>query len=103
MKSLLTLLLLGQILMAATIDSIKVNGIIVPFIYEEDRRLPLATSQIIFTNSGSIKNREIPGLASFSSKLLNEGTKKLGSSAFAESLDLRLLVFQHMQGLRLLY
>lgn len=73
--------------MAATIDSIKVNGITVPFIYEEDRRLPLATSQIIFTNSGSIKNTEIPGLASFSAKLLNEGTKKLGSSAFAESLE----------------
>jgi len=73
--------------MAATIDKITVNGISVPFIYEKDTRLPITTTQIIFTNAGSIKNTEIPGLASFSAKLLNEGTKKLGSSAFAESLE----------------
>lgn len=73
--------------MAATIDDIKVNGISVPFIYEKDTRLPLATTQVIFTNAGSVKNTEIPGLASFSAKLLNEGTKKLGSSAFAEALE----------------
>ena len=87
MKLLTLLFLLGRILMAATIDSIKVNDINVTFIYEKDERLPLVTSQIIFTNSGSIKNTEIPGLASFSAKLLNEGTKKLGSSAFAEALE----------------
>lgn len=73
--------------MAATIDTIKVGGVEVPFIYERDSRLPLTNTQIIFTNSGSIKNTEIAGLASFSAKLLNEGTKKLGSSAFAEALE----------------
>lgn len=73
--------------MAATIDTIKVEGVKVPFIYEKDSRLPLTNTQIIFTNSGSIKNTEIEGLASFSAKLLNEGTKKLGSSAFAEALE----------------
>jgi predicted Zn-dependent peptidase len=87
MKFLLSLFLLGQILMAATIDTIKVNGISVPFIYEKETRLPLTTTQVIFTNSGSIKNTEIPGLASLSAKLLNEGTKKLGSNAFAEALE----------------
>ena len=86
-KFFLSLLLLGQTLMAATIDSVKVNGISVPFIYEKEARLPLTTSQIIFTNSGSIKNTQIPGLAHFSAKLLNDGTKKLGSNAFAEELE----------------
>jgi len=87
MKLLTLLFLLGEILMAATIDTIKVGGVEVPFIYERDSRLPLTNTQIIFTNSGSIKNTEIAGLASFSAKLLNEGTKKLGSSAFAEALE----------------
>jgi len=73
--------------MAATIDSIEVNGINVPFIYEKDTRLPLTTTQIIFTNSGSIKNTDIAGIASLSAKVLNEGTKELGSSAFAEALE----------------
>lgn len=86
-KFFLLLLLLGQTIMAATIDSIKVDGIEVPFIYEQDKRLPLSTSQIIFTNSGSIKNTQIAGLANFSAKLLNEGTKKLGSNDFAEALE----------------
>jgi len=73
--------------MAATIDSIEVKGIKVPFIYEKETRLPLTTTQIIFTNSGSITNTEIAGLASFSAKVLNEGTKTLGSSGFAEALE----------------
>ena len=73
--------------MAAKIDKIDVDGIEVPFIYEEDKRLPLVTTQIIFTNSGSVKNTKIAGLAAFSAKILNEGTKKLGSNAFAEELE----------------
>ena len=73
--------------MAAKIDSINVDGIKVPFIYEKDTRLPLTTTQVIFTNAGSIKNTQIAGLASFSAKILNEGTKKLGSNAFAEKLE----------------
>ena len=73
--------------MAAKIDSIDVNGIKVPFIYEKDTRLPLTTTQVIFTNAGSIKNTQIAGLASVSAKILNEGTKKLGSNAFAQELE----------------
>ena len=87
MKLFLTLILLGQILMATRIETIEVEGTLVPLIFEEDTRLPLTTTQIIFTNSGSIKNTEIAGLASLSAKLLNEGTKNLGSTAFAEALE----------------
>ena len=87
MKFFTALLLIGQILMAATIQNIDVNGIKVPFIYEKDTRLPLTTTQIIFINSGSIQNTQIVGLANFSAKILNEGTKKLGSNGFAEQLE----------------
>ncbi|MEA3370129.1 MAG: pitrilysin family protein, partial [Campylobacterota bacterium] len=87
MKYILTLLILGQIIMAATIEHIAVNGIKVPVIFEQDKRLPLVTMQFTFTNSGSITDTSKAGLAKFSAKVMNEGTKKLGSSAFAEALE----------------
>lgn len=87
MKYFLTLLLLGQILMATTIEYIETNGLKVPVIFEDDKRLPLATMQFIFTNSGSITDTKKAGLAKFSARVMNEGTKKLGSSAFAEALE----------------
>jgi len=86
-KILLILLLLGNIIMAATIDNIEVNGIKVPLIFEHDTRLPLATMQFTFTNSGSIADTAKAGLAKFSARLMNEGTKELGSTVFAESLE----------------
>jgi len=75
--------------MAAQIDSIEVKGIKVPLIFEQDTRLPLVNTQIVFTNSGIITDTKIPGLAKFSAKLLNEGTKKLGSNGFSEKLESR--------------
>lgn len=62
--------------MAAKIDSIEVKGVKIPLIYEKDTRLPLVTTQIIFTNSGSITDVKKAGLAKLSAKLMNEGTKK---------------------------
>lgn len=73
--------------MAATIKHIDTNGLNIPVIYEQDNRLPLVTMQFVFTNSGSITDTEKAGLAKFSAKVLGEGTKKLGSSAFAEALE----------------
>ena len=75
--------------MAATIEHIEVNGVKVPVIFEHDKRLPLVTMQFTFTNAGSITDTSKAGLAKLSAKLMNEGTKKLGSSAFAESLESR--------------
>ena len=86
-KILFTLLMLGQIIMAATIEKIEVNGTDVPLIFEEDKRLPLVTVQFIFTNSGSITDTTKAGLAKFSSRVMSEGTKELGSSAFAQELE----------------
>jgi len=82
-----TLLIIGQIVMAAEVHTVEVNGIKIPLIYEKDTRLPIVTSQIIFTNSGSITDTKKAGLAKFSAKLLNEGTKALGSNTFAEELE----------------
>ena len=73
--------------MAATIKHIEVQGTSIPVIFESDKRLPLVTMQFIFTNSGSITDIEKAGLAKFSAKVMNEGTKKLGSSAFADALE----------------
>ena len=87
MKLFFIILILGQAIMAATIEHIEVNGIKVPVIFEQDKRLPLATMQFTFTNSGSITDSSKAGLAKFSAKVMNEGTKKLGSSAFAEALE----------------
>jgi predicted Zn-dependent peptidase len=86
-KIVLAFLLIGQIVMAAKIDSIEVAGVNVPLIFEEDHRLPIVNTQIVFTNSGSITDNKIAGLAKFSAKMLNEGTKKLGTNGFAEMLE----------------
>ncbi|MEA3331625.1 MAG: pitrilysin family protein [Campylobacterota bacterium] len=73
--------------MAATIEYIETSGLKVPVVFEYDKRLPLVTMQFTFTNSGSISDTTKAGLAKFSAKVMNEGTKKLGSSAFAEALE----------------
>ncbi|WP_457745435.1 M16 family metallopeptidase [Sulfurimonas sp.] len=75
--------------MAAKVDNIVIKGVKIPLIYEEDSRLPLVTTQIVFTDSGSITDTKIAGLAKFSSRILGEGTKTLGSNAFAEALESR--------------
>ncbi|MDQ7043512.1 MAG: pitrilysin family protein [Sulfurimonas sp.] len=73
--------------MATIIDKIEINGVSVPLIYEEDRRLPIVNTQVVFKNSGSITDTKKAGLAKFSAKILNEGTASLGSNAFAEALE----------------
>lgn len=86
-KTLFTLLILGQIIMAATIDYIETQGMKIPIIFESDKRLPLVTMQFVFTNSGTITDSTKAGLARFTSKMMGEGTKKLGASAFADALE----------------
>ena len=86
-KVIFTLLMMGQIIMAATVQYIETENFKIPVIFEEDRRLPLVSMQFIFQNSGSITDATKAGLAKLSAKVLGEGTKKLGSSAFAESLE----------------
>jgi len=87
MKLFLLFFLLGQILMAAKIESVTIKGVEVPIIYEYDARLPLVNAQVVFTNSGSITDIKKAGLAKFSAKMLNEGTKTMGANGFAEALE----------------
>ncbi len=87
MRLFLLILTLGQILMAASLEKITINETAVPLIYEEDKRLPIISMQIIFTNSGHIEDANRSGLAKLSAKVMNEGTKTLGSSAFAAALE----------------
>jgi len=73
--------------MAAKIESVEIQGVKIPVVYEYDARLPLVNMQIVFTNSGSITDVKKAGLAKLSAKMLNEGTKKLGANGFAEMLE----------------
>ena len=73
--------------MAATIKHIDIKGIQVPIIFEEQKSLPILNLQLVFKNSGYIQDKDKSGLVSLSSKLLNEGTKELGASAFAQELE----------------
>jgi zinc protease len=73
--------------MATTMEYIDINGTRVPIIFENDNRLPLVNMQFAFTNSGSITDTKKAGLAKLSAKLMNQGTKELGSSKFADSLE----------------
>lgn len=73
--------------MSATIKQMNIKGVDIPIIFEEQKSLPILNLQLIFKNSGYAQDASNIGLASISSKLLNEGTKELGSTKFAEQLD----------------
>ena len=73
--------------MATMIDSIEVGGVSVPLIFEEQKRLPMVSMQLVFRNSGSIADGTHAGLAKLSAKMMNEGTLSEGSIGFAKLLD----------------
>lgn len=75
--------------MASTLDFIEVKGIKIPFIYEEDNRLPIVSMQLVFSGSGSVDEGKHAGLARLSAKMMNEGSLKRGSVGFADALDAR--------------
>jgi predicted Zn-dependent peptidase len=76
------------ILMSANLSHIDINTTKVPFIFEEDKNLPIVSMQLIFKNSGSLSDRK-DGLVKLTAKLLNEGTKKDGALNFATKLENR--------------
>ena len=73
--------------MGATIKHIDIKGVQIPVIFEEQKALPILNLQLVFQNSGYIQDFDKNGLVSLSSKLLNEGTKELGATKFAEKLE----------------
>ena len=89
MKKLIFVLIifLEGVLVSSSLESVKVGSKSVPLIYEEDKNLPIVTMQLIFKNSGSLFDGKDIGISRLSAKLLNEGTKKLGSVGFATALE----------------
>ncbi|MCT7560847.1 M16 family metallopeptidase [Aliarcobacter butzleri] len=73
--------------MSATIKHINIKGTEVPIIFEEQKDLPILNLQLVFQNSGYIQDKDKSGLVNLSSSILNEGTKELGGSNFAQILD----------------
>jgi len=92
MRQIVLLFLLQGYLMAATLLHVDVDGIKIPLIFEQNRKLPLATVEFIFRDSGALASNK-GGLASLSADLLNEGTKKEGSYKFAKALEDRAIEF----------
>ena len=74
---------------ATTVERLTIGKNSVPVITEEDGTLPIVSMQLIFSASGAIMDGKHPGLAALSADLLEEGTKKLGSVAFARELEER--------------
>lgn len=73
--------------MAVIKKDINVNGVTIPVIFEEQKSLPILNLQLIFKNSGFSKDSSNIGVASLSSRVLNEGSMDLKSTKFAEVLD----------------
>ena len=73
--------------MGAQIEHIKIKDTNIPVVIEEQHSLPTFNLQLVFKNSGSIKDKDKNGLATLSSRLLNEGTLKDGSTKFAQKLE----------------
>lgn len=74
-------------LMGAEVKHIKIDDIEIPVIFEEQKNLPILNLQLVFQNSGYIQDGKKSGLVNLASKLLNEGTKELGPTKFAQKLE----------------
>jgi len=86
MKKLLIIFLIQGYLMAATLIKVDINGVEVPVVFEKDNRLPLASVQFVFRDSGYLASNKA-GLVTLSASLLNEGSKKEGAIKFAKELE----------------
>ncbi len=96
-KAILLITMIQGVLMSATLSPIEINNIKVPIIFEEDKNLPIISMQLIFKNSGFLQDTK-GGLVKLSSKLLNEGTLKDGSTGFATKLENRAISLSSRAG-----
>ena len=76
-----------EFLMATCLSSVQVGNKSIPFIFEESHQLPIVHIDLVFQNSGSIFDGDLPGLVHLVSKLLNEGSRKSGIDKFVQKLD----------------
>lgn len=99
---LITFIIKG-VLMSAELKFIEVEGVEVPVIFEHSTNIPIVNLQLIFKDSGSIDDGQKAGLAKLSSLMLGEGTKKDGSTLFAEKLESRAINLSIGSGIETLY
>ncbi|WP_281950433.1 M16 family metallopeptidase [Nitrosophilus kaiyonis] len=92
-KLILILIFIQGVIMGAKLDFVEINNTKIPFIFENETNLPIISLQIVFQKSGSIEDKNLPGLARFSARILNQGTKKLGNVGFAKKLEERAIHF----------
>ncbi|MDE5591875.1 MAG: insulinase family protein, partial [Helicobacter sp.] len=85
--------------MATELKNIEVKGVKIPIIYEHNTQLPLFYVQISFKGAGGINNGKLYGLSEITSAILNEGTKKLGSTRFSQQLEQKALSLDVKSGL----
>jgi len=91
------------VLMSAELKFIEIEGVDVPVIFEHSANIPIVNLQLIFRDSGSIDDGSKAGLAKLSSLIMGEGTKKEGSSVFAEKLESRAINLSVGSGIETLY
>lgn len=72
--------------MSASLEYIEVNDTKIPLIHEKDTTLPIRSMQLVFVGGGALFS-EKEGLSRFSAKILSQGTKSLGASAYANELE----------------
>jgi predicted Zn-dependent peptidase len=88
-KSIALMLAMQGVAVSQEVIHVKVKDVMVPVVFEQSTTLPIVSMQLVFQVAGSIEDKQNPGLARFSAKLLNEGTKTLGSVGFAKELEKR--------------
>ncbi|MDR3345602.1 MAG: insulinase family protein [Campylobacteraceae bacterium] len=79
--------------MSTEVEFVEINKISVPVIFEEDKKLPIVSMQLVFLSGGSIEDGDTAGLARFTSKILSEGVKGTSSADFAKALEEKAINF----------
>ncbi|PAF54584.1 peptidase M16 [Helicobacter sp. 13S00482-2] len=71
-------------------------------VYEESSLLPTGFVQLVFLGGGNINDGDKIGLSKIASNLLNEGTKELGATKFADLLEQKAINLNVKTGLETL-
>ncbi len=86
MRKIFLFFLLQGYIMAAVLMHIENDGVKIPVIFEQDKNLPVASVEFVFTNAGALASKK-GGLASLAADLLNEGSKSKGALSFSKELE----------------
>ncbi|MDO7252408.1 M16 family metallopeptidase [Helicobacter cappadocius] len=103
---LVLLLFLGVQMNASTPkDAIKfydIKNVKIPVVYEQSNLLPTGFVQLVFIGGGNVNDGNKIGLSKIASSILNEGTKELGVTKFADLLEQKAINLNVRTGLETL-